>query len=194
MKKKKKANRKCFYALLATTIICSITGGILYFELPALTVHNIYVWVYFFIIALAAATFADRSNKLTDEEFEYEYTKLKNSKSFKIKLSYAFFGVALILGLIILIGGLLSSEIINAKKYAARINVETASFEEDIPTLYDLKKVPFMDTESAKILGDRTIGSLSDVVSQYSVSSHYTTIYYKGKVMKIAPLEYASFF
>lgn len=198
MEKKKKVNRKCFYALLATAIICCVTGGILYFWLPALTVHNIYVWIYLLAIVIIAFIFAEMSNS-AEKKFEYTRIrikdfKLKNSKPFKIKLSHVLLSIALILGLIILIGGLLSSEIINAKKYAARINVETASFEEDIPTLYDLKKVPFMDTESAKILGDRTIGSLSDVVSQYSVSSHYTTIYYKGKVMKIAPLEYASFF
>lgn len=63
-------------------------------------------------------------------------------------------------------------------------------FEEEVPTLRDIKNIPLMDTDSASILGDRVIGSLSDVVSQYHVSDTYTTIYYQGKVVKIAPLQY----
>lgn len=63
-------------------------------------------------------------------------------------------------------------------------------FEEEVPTLRDIKNIPLMDTDSVSILGDRVIGSLSDVVSQYHVSDTYTTIYYQGKVVKIAPLQY----
>jgi hypothetical protein len=51
-----------------------------------------------------------------------------------------------------------------------------------------------MDTASAQILCDSVVGSLTDLVSQYNVSDTYTTIYYQGKVVKVAPLEYAGFF
>lgn len=51
-----------------------------------------------------------------------------------------------------------------------------------------------MDTASARMLGDREIGSLSNVVSQFNVSDDYTQIDYNGKPAKVAALDYAGFF
>lgn len=50
-----------------------------------------------------------------------------------------------------------------------------------------------MDSNTASVFGNRTLGSLSDIVSQYSVSSTYTQINYQGKPMKVALLKYESF-
>ena len=44
------------------------------------------------------------------------------------------------------------------------------------------------------MLGDREIGALSDVVSQFNVSYDYTQIDYNGKPIKVSALEYAGFF
>ncbi len=41
-----------------------------------------------------------------------------------------------------------------------------------------------MDTDSAVLLGNREIGSLSEVVSQYNVSEDYTQIDYQGHQRK----------
>ena len=49
-----------------------------------------------------------------------------------------------------------------------------------------------MDTESARIFGNRKIGSLSDVVSQYEIEPDYTKISIKGQPMKVTGLKYAS--
>ena len=64
----------------------------------------------------------------------------------------------------------------------------------DLPTSDDVNHISLMDTSSAKILGDRVIGSLSDVVSQFEVSSTYTTLVYKDAIIKAAPLEYGGIF
>ena len=58
----------------------------------------------------------------------------------------------------------------------------------------DTDSIALMDTASARRLGDREIGALADVVSQFNVSYSYTQIDYNGKPMKVAPLEYAGFF
>ena len=65
---------------------------------------------------------------------------------------------------------------------------------EDIPSFEDVEKVALMDTGSARKLGDRTVGSLTEYVSQFNVSNSYCTISYKGRVVKVAPLKHASFF
>jgi Cu/Ag efflux protein CusF len=51
-----------------------------------------------------------------------------------------------------------------------------------------------MDTASAKIFGNRKIGSLSDVVSQYEVEDAYTQISVDKQPFKVSALKYASFF
>ena len=47
-----------------------------------------------------------------------------------------------------------------------------------------------MDTDSAKVVGQRAIGALSDVVSQYEIGSDYSQIALKGEPMKVASLEW----
>ncbi len=94
----------------------------------------------------------------------------------------------------LIIGAVASTKLFNAKKYASLIDVQTSDFTTDIVESENINDIALMDTESARIIGERAIGSLSDVVSQYEVSTSYSTIDYNGKPMKVASLEYAGFF
>lgn len=84
------------------------------------------------------------------------------------------------------------SKLLHASAYSNILTVEEADASE-LPDADLTAKIALMDTASAEKLGDREIGSLTDVVSQYSVTS-YTQINYLGDPVKIAPLDYASFF
>ena len=53
---------------------------------------------------------------------------------------------------------LIFSPIFNSGKFVSRIELNQKEFNEVIPTLKDINKIPLMDTESAKKLGDRVIG------------------------------------
>lgn len=103
-------------------------------------------------------------------------------------------GTVLAAVLAMILGGVFSSPVFFAKKYASFITVETRSFLNDIPDSEHIEDIALMDTESAAIIGERAIGSLSDVVSQYEVSDWYCTFNYAGKPMKVASLEYADIF
>lgn len=92
-----------------------------------------------------------------------------------------------------LIGMILSSKVVSSSKYAGRLKVENKTFEKDMKETERITDIALMDTEGARIIGDRAIGSLSDVVSQYEVSDAYSQIDYDGTPMKVAPLNYASF-
>ena len=97
---------------------------------------------------------------------------------------------------ILLLGGFLSSPVVDAASYRDCISVEEHSQEilaESIPDLEQIEKISLMDTASAEKLGDRQLGSLTDLVSQFCVGEYYT-ICIKGDVYKIAPLEYNGFF
>ena len=86
------------------------------------------------------------------------------------------------------------STVMNAKSYAEILKVSDANFSQDLAESVGTDSIALMDTASAKMLGDREIGALSDVVSQFDVSSDYTQIDYNGKPIKVSALGYAGFF
>ena len=92
------------------------------------------------------------------------------------------------------IGTVISSVVFNATAYAEVITVEERDFNTDMPETKEITNIALMDTNSARMLGDRKLGALAGVVSQYVVSDDYTQINYKGKPIKITHLEYDGFF
>ena len=89
------------------------------------------------------------------------------------------------------IGTLLSSPVINAKQYQQLLTVETRNFSEDIAEA-DYRSIPLLDKDSAALLGDRKMGSLVDMVSQFEVADDYTQINYNNIPVRVTPLVYAS--
>lgn len=100
-------------------------------------------------------------------------------------------GVALA---VLIVGGLMSSKLFASSKYAKVLDVQSSKFEDELPETERVDDIALMDSESAAIIGNRAMGSLTDIVSQFEVSSDYTQIDYNGKPMKVSPLEYAGFF
>ena len=162
-------------------LIALALGGIAWYKvLPAFNIHSVGVWI-FIIVVLSVVAVIYTALKIV---------KKKNNIN-KLRIIWGTIGVLFVvfLGLI-----LSSSNVFRSKTYANRISVDSGEFTEDIPMVEDIKNIPLMDTKSAKKLGDRVVGSLTDVVSQYDVSDDYTTICYNGEVRKIAVLEYDGFF
>ena len=91
-----------------------------------------------------------------------------------------------------LIMALFGARVFHAKKYSEILKVQEASID-IIPSVSGSSSIALMDTASAERLGDRRIGSLSDVVSQFNVGS-YVQINYKDAPVKVAPLAYDGFF
>ena len=106
-------------------------------------------------------------------------------------LSYILTGVPIV---VLVFGTLFSSVVLNATAYSEVITVEERDFDADMPQTKEITNIALMDTNSARMLGDRKLGALSSVVSQYVVSDDYTQINYKGKPIKITHLEYDGFF
>ncbi|MDE6433313.1 MAG: hypothetical protein K2L07_03710 [Lachnospiraceae bacterium] len=103
-------------------------------------------------------------------------------------------GIPVFCTLVLFFGGLAGSTFFNAKRYASLMPVEQRDFTEDIPESENVDNIALMDTNSARVFGNRKIGSLSDVVSQFEVEVDYTQINISSKPMKVANLRYASFF
>ena len=94
----------------------------------------------------------------------------------------------------LLAGFFSSAKLFYAKQYASVITVEQADFAADMPETTEVSNIALMDTESAIIIGNRTLGALSGVVSQYVISPMYTQINYADTPRKVSPLEYSDFF
>lgn len=83
-----------------------------------------------------------------------------------------------------------SSEIFRAKDYQEMLEVNESSFDEDIAEI-PFDQIPVVDRDTAERLGNRTIGNVVALVSQFNVGSYYSQINYNGKPYRVSPLEYA---
>ena len=88
------------------------------------------------------------------------------------------------------VGALLSSPIVNAGKYQKLMTVENGEFSKDIEEL-SFDQIPLLDKDSAEILGNRKMGSMVDMVSQFEVDELYSQINYQDRPVRVSPLKYA---
>lgn len=85
----------------------------------------------------------------------------------------------------------MSSPIVNAKKYQELLTVKNGEFTKDIEEL-SFDQIPLLDKDSAELLGDRKMGSMVDMVSQFEVDELYSQINYQDQPVRVSPLKYAS--
>ncbi|SFQ02895.1 hypothetical protein SAMN02910358_00438 [Lachnospiraceae bacterium XBB1006] len=154
-----------------------------YIALPPINIHSFGLWMFVaFFVCLPVYLFGILG---AEHKSRREWFRGKTGCFFII------FGA--IIGAAVLIA-LYGAPFFHAKGYASVLHIKEKQFSEDIDDVQVLTKVALMDTDSARILGDRKIGSLSDVVSQFDVAYEYSQVDYQGSPLKVAPLEYAGVF
>ncbi len=187
-KKKTKAvyvdDRKKFgrYNIFLCVLVLIVEAIYYYFATPAINIQNpgFILWIIITVGAALVVSLNFKAEKYTFESVEGKATK-------------PLFYVLLALIAVFIIAGIASSQMLGASKYSGLIQITDGDFETDIPESREINDIALMDTDTARIIGERAIGSLSDVVSQYEVSDSYSTIDYNGSPMKVASLEYAGF-
>ena len=165
--------------LLLILLVIAALGIYYYAALPPVNIHSTEFWVFLFVLGILAALIFIKKKNLN----RYE---LKESKGLKVIL-----GVVALIVIVYLVGALLSSPIVNAKKYQQLMAVETREFTTDIEEL-SFDQIPLLDKDSAELLGDRKMGSMVDMVSQFEVDSLYSQINYQDRPVRVSPLKYAS--
>ncbi len=177
-------NKKWILALLITLVVAGVAY---YVVLPPLNVFSQEFWISLTVVVLVYGVVLGLLN-LKNGGFKKQSLKTMG-KGTKVWLAVALLPVA-----VILIGTLISSTFFNATQYSQIITVPEAVFEEDMPESDLVSNIPLMDSSSAQIIGERTLGSLSEVVSQYRVNGTYSQINFKGVPKKVSILEYDDFF
>ena len=169
-----------------------LAAGILYYiYLPAINIQSASFWYFIMGLILVCMIFygfkrAGRNFLVTEEghmRLNLDFKEMKGLKYMGILLVAVF--------VVYLVGSILSSPIVNAAKYQQLLTIEERNFTDDIKEA-DYNTIPLLDKNSAAILGNRKMGSLVDMVSQFEVSNDYTQINYQGKPVRVTPLAYAS--
>lgn len=189
MKKRKNKNisrTKGYVITFIITIIYTLISY--YFTHPALDLHNFGLYAFIvpiLIVFLVCRTIFSAAIRL--EDMKTGHISIQDSKTMKLWLIVP----AYILIMILLV--IINSPLLNSKKYYERIEVDTSKeFYEDVAEV-DFNKLPLLDRNSSSKLGDRVMGGMNELVSQYDVSNQYTQINYNEDIIRVTPLEYNGF-
>lgn len=188
MKKEKFARPSGRKSAVILAIIWLVWVALMYYLLlPAWNIHSVGLWLFaVFICALPAGIlYLVRWFVIAAREKRY----LEMGKGAGISFGIA--GVILMLFFLLLFFG---SSMFHASDYASILEPEEFDFTKDLDQATEVSKIALMDTSSAILLGNREIGSLSEVVSQFNVSESYTQIDLAGSPVKVSALDYAGFF
>ena len=184
------------------TAVATLVFGFLwnYLTLPAWNIHSkslplflIIVCLFaFFMLSLTASRpmYAKQANKRGVYRMNISFRE----KQFASVGATVAAALLLIAALVWFLGGFFSGRLFHATRYSQILQV-TEGGVEDIPSADKTSAIALMDTASATKLGDREIGSLTELVSQYEIySGNYTQVNIGNEPVKVAPLSYAGFF
>lgn len=162
-----------------------------YVTIPAINIHSAGTWgaMIFLLVLLMGISLLRRLQKERKTTVEGVSFRLDFRS---LDLRFKILGIlTLALCLVYVVGSLLSSPFFNAAKYQSLLSIEEREFTDDIKEV-DYKTIPLLDKDSAALLGNRKMGSMVDMVSQFEVSGDYAQINYQGKPVRVTPLTYAS--
>ena len=162
-----------------------------YITIPAFNLHSIGTWWFLIgaVAALGVLSFLRRAFRERKKiELKPGHIQVEVKAGIVTKVCFSAAGILL---LVFLVGSVASSPIVNAKKYQQLMTVEEHDFTADISQV-DYNTIPILDKDSAALLGDRKMGSMVDMVSQFEVSNDYSQINVNNKPVRVSPLVYAS--
>lgn len=182
---------KILLNLLVTAVV-----GFLYFyiTLPALNLQATEFYGFLFLLclvymvcALITSGFQDTTVVTTGKD------KVRHYLSF-IKQQCLPIGIFMLLLVVVgVVGQLVSLPIFRAQAYRELLTVNSGEFSQDISQI-SFDEIPTLDRTSAEYLGDRQMGTLSDMVSQFEYGGDSTQINYQGRPVRVAPVAYADLF
>lgn len=170
-------------------LLITLLFGLVYFyaKLPAINLQDP---AFYTFVLLLAAVYCFLSI-LTQGLFKAE-TGRELWQSIKTHCTIPVF-LCIILAVIFFIGSLISSPIIRASAYRNLLTVETGDFTKEVDQI-SFNQIPMLDEASAMQLGDKKMGELADIVSQFQVADDYTQINYNGRPVRVTPLYYSDMF
>lgn len=188
----KKEKKKIGLTILLIVALLAALCIYYYIALPPINIHSTDTWWSIFIVLFVLTVF------LAIRKFRKDHKKINDLSGLSVRALPKELGAArfvlylmIILVLVLLVGTILSSPIVNAKKYQNLMQVEERVFSQDISQA-DFSTIPILDKDSAALLGNRKMGSMVDMVSQFEVADDYAQINVNNRPVRVTPLVYAS--
>lgn len=182
----KKSKRKLPSMLI--NLFVTLVAGLVFFyvSLPAINLQSpdfygfaFFLCIVYVLCALVTSGF-DRKHVTSVREY-FDFIK---ARCLPVGL------LMVVLALVAVVGEIVSLPIFRASDYQQLLVVEDGDFSADIAEI-SFDEIPTLDRDSAQFLGDRQMGTLSDMVSQFEYSNDSTQINYQGRPVRVAPIAYA---
>lgn len=172
-------------------LIGLVAFGLWYRYVPAINIYstgfrNLIGLVLILMLMLEVALWLNKKEKENYGVDAHAITR------FILQRSFILIPMAIIM-VVIPVGNLFNGPLVRSDDYQNLITPEEMDFENDFPVISE-ESIPLIDRSTASNLGERQIGGLTDLVSQFTPASDYTHINIKEKAFRVTPLEYASFF
>ena len=153
-----------------------------YVALPAMNFKTAEFYTFFVLLAVVYCVCA----MLTSG---FQGTGAKGYFGFVKKQCKIPFFLAVGLLTVAIVGAIISWELFRAADYRDLLEVNEGDFAAEVEEI-SFDQIPMLDSASAKKLGNRKLGELADMVSQFEVADDYTQINYKGHPVRVTPLRY----
>lgn len=176
---------------LRASILTGVAILLYYSYFPAVNFHSIGFWIYAIVVVSTGILLFSGHEK--NSAAETALVRGRRSKMKKRSLSHLSGGTLvswILVGCLCFWGFLLAIEspLFRSSAYANRIQVTNVEFS-SIPA-YSFNKTAIIDRDSAQQLGDKVMGEMSDLVSQFDVSEEYAQISYQEGTYRVTPLAY----
>lgn len=166
-----------------------------WFILPPLNLRSteMYTFIIFAIIAVSAICgFTSIFAALKDVKGNNDRHGIANAaekvKRLGLPLKIALGAVALII-VFIIAGNVIGAQVFNASSYNNLIVLQDGDFVSEVSEI-GKEQIPVVDRDTASRLGQRKLGEMADLVSQFEIEELYTQINFNDKPVRVTPLRY----
>ena len=154
-----------------------------YFFLPAINLQSIGFWIYLMSIYTIWMGCSVIGNIMLRRKTKYNENLIT---IYIISVSIICAGIFVV--------NIIMCPVFQSKSYANRITIdESGDFTADVAPV-DFNTLPLLDKDSSRKVGDRVMGQMPELVSQFYVSDLYTQINLNDEIVRVTPLEYNGFF
>ncbi len=178
--------------ILVNLLVTAVVGFVyFYVTLPAINLQATEFYGFLFLLCLVymictlvTSGFQDSHVVMDGKEKVKQYFRFIKQQCLPI-------GIFMLLLVVVgVVGQIVSLPIFRAQDYRQLLTVNSGEFAQDISQI-SFDEIPTLDRTSAEYLGDRQMGTLSDMVSQFEYGGDSTQINYQGRPVRVAPVAYA---
>ena len=178
--------------ILVNLLVTAVVGFVyFYVTLPAINLQATEFYGFLFLICLVymictlvTSGFQDSHVVMDGKEKVKQYFRFIKQQCLPV-------GIFMLLLVVVgVVGQIVSLPIFRAQDYRQLLTVNSGEFAQDISQI-SFDEIPTLDRTSAEYLGDRQMGTLSDMVSQFEYGGDSTQINYQGRPVRVAPVAYA---